>query len=270
MTDKQMRFNSGKAKLSYVFCNSESINRLLSRRIVSPVVTTSLGPVDLTVCRAAVHECTGFLSRELNSLRNALLCGLSVIELDCGRKLPENFDPLTLQAWDEYCKVCEVGEKKYARGNYRKGAGVTEYLDCGLRHLRARLRGEILDPESGCMHMAHFVWNLWQAMDQPEWRDDRLAAVTRVAPIEVAKTDPPPALSLPQLLAAAETLSGGLPPAPCNGCQTYRNGLASGGNGHCDCTPCCVPGCNPKLPRAESRNPSYVTEAQQEAFRKEF
>jgi hypothetical protein len=75
----------------------------------------------------------------------------------------------------EYCKVCEVGEQKYVRGNFRKGDAVCAYLDSGLRHLRKiRVHGELVDPETGCLHAAHALWNIIEAYEQPARRDDRL------------------------------------------------------------------------------------------------
>lgn len=76
-----------------------------------------------------------------------------------------------------FARVCMYGAGKYDRGNYLKGAPLSQYMDCALRHLTAWNEGEEKDPESECDHLAHFLWNalcLYEmAQTQPE-RDDRL------------------------------------------------------------------------------------------------
>lgn len=62
----------------------------------------------------------------------------------------------------EVCRVLAYGAKKYTR-NGQDGAdnwalvanGRSRYLGAALRHIFARLRGEILDNESGLPHLAH-------------------------------------------------------------------------------------------------------------------
>lgn len=57
-------------------------------------------------------------------------------------------------------KVCEVGEAKYARLNYLlAGKPSSEYVNSLMRHLLAWHTGEDIDPESGCHHLDHVVWN---------------------------------------------------------------------------------------------------------------
>lgn len=81
------------------------------------------------------------------------------------------------EALKGFAQVCQYGGQKYDRGNYLKGAPLSQYMDCALRHLVAWNNGEEKDPESECDHLAHFVWNalcLYEmAKTQPE-RDDRI------------------------------------------------------------------------------------------------
>ena len=70
------------------------------------------------------------------------------------------------RALDEIAQVCKVGEKKYARFNYKKGATFSQSADCALRHLKKFLNGEDLDPESGRHHLAHFAWNALRMCDE--------------------------------------------------------------------------------------------------------
>ena len=63
-------------------------------------------------------------------------------------------------ALKSFAQVCMKGAKKYERGNYLKGGKpATEYIDCMLRHITAWQNGEDFDPESGCSHLGHVVWN---------------------------------------------------------------------------------------------------------------
>jgi len=58
-------------------------------------------------------------------------------------------------------RVCEYGANKYARDNWKKGGKPdAEYVDAALRHLLKYWNGERVDKESGCLHVAHAVWNM--------------------------------------------------------------------------------------------------------------
>ena len=58
------------------------------------------------------------------------------------------------------CKVFAQGAVKYERDNWARGGKPdTEYLDAALRHLYAA-QYEDHDPDTGCSHVAHAVWNL--------------------------------------------------------------------------------------------------------------
>jgi hypothetical protein len=55
--------------------------------------------------------------------------------------------------------VLEYGATKYAPHNWKKGMPVTQVTESLLRHLFAFLRGEDVDPESGCRHISHVMCN---------------------------------------------------------------------------------------------------------------
>jgi len=56
-------------------------------------------------------------------------------------------------------QVLEYGAQKYARDNWKKGMPVTQVSESLMRHLFAFLRGEDIDPESGCRHISHVMCN---------------------------------------------------------------------------------------------------------------
>jgi len=64
---------------------------------------------------------------------------------------------LPMREVEEVIKVLMHGAKKYSRDNWMHVKPKERYLDAALRHLTARAKGEILDPESGLQHLAHSV-----------------------------------------------------------------------------------------------------------------
>ena len=57
-------------------------------------------------------------------------------------------------------RVLEYGAAKYAPDNWKKGMPVTQVSESLMRHLFAFLRGEDVDPESGCRHLSHVMCNV--------------------------------------------------------------------------------------------------------------
>ena len=70
-------------------------------------------------------------------------------------------------------RVLEYGEEKYAAYNYTKGGKPDEeYLSAAMRHLVKHCRyyitknkDDMYDEESGCLHVAHALWNLMMLFD---------------------------------------------------------------------------------------------------------
>jgi hypothetical protein len=172
-----MRDNSAKPSLSYVFCNALALERLEEYAPEHVWGTESV--------LEPLRSIAGYLARETDDLGVAAFEIVELLQQDLAPATcplgVSGFVGLLLheEAWDAYCAVCVRGAEKYARGNYRKGAPVTQYLDSACRHLMKRLTGERIDSETGCQHLAHALWNVFQALDQPAWRDDRLEAVAR-------------------------------------------------------------------------------------------
>jgi hypothetical protein len=66
------------------------------------------------------------------------------------------------------------GNTKYKRGNFKLGADVCKYADSAGRHLLKWATGEDFPGDSPVLHLGHAAWNIWQILDQPVERDNRL------------------------------------------------------------------------------------------------
>jgi len=78
---------------------------------------------------------------------------------------------------DEVAKVYSYGTIKYDDDNWRKGlAWKKNVIGPLFRHLWKWVRGEILDEESGCLHLAMVVWQCFALMEYERCKvgqDDR-------------------------------------------------------------------------------------------------
>lgn len=99
-----------------------------------------------------------------------------------GSKFDTEKAPLELldaYALEEVAKVLDIGRKKYAQHNWRKGIAVSRLLGAALRHIFAYTRGEDNDPERGLSHIAHAMcccmFIIWTAKEMPQL-DDRWRA----------------------------------------------------------------------------------------------
>lgn len=78
------------------------------------------------------------------------------VKYDSGKSRMELISPI---AMEELGKVLAYGAKKYEDHNWRKGIQWSRIIGALLRHLFAYMRGERIDPESGCSHLAHVLCN---------------------------------------------------------------------------------------------------------------
>lgn len=77
-------------------------------------------------------------------------------------------DLLPLDMLTGLARVLEMGEKKYGRNNWRKGAPATEQLGSLLRHLQPisevlnadKNSDTLYDAESGLPHVDHILFNV--------------------------------------------------------------------------------------------------------------
>ena len=90
-------------------------------------------------------------------------------------KLSRIFD--APHALEGVSKVLEYGDKKYGRGNWRKGLSWSDTMDSLLRHVSAFSAGEDIDKESGLPHTDHILCNalfLAQYFREGKGVDDRM------------------------------------------------------------------------------------------------
>lgn len=73
-----------------------------------------------------------------------------------GKPGVDQIPPELLLEWGE---VFSYGERKYARDNWKNGTAWHEFYGSLLRHAFRFWMGEDIDPESGCPHLAHVIWN---------------------------------------------------------------------------------------------------------------
>lgn len=66
-------------------------------------------------------------------------------------------------------RVREYGSKKYGSADNWKNVESRDYLDAMMRHMIARMRGELIDPESKLPHTWHIACNLSFIIEREEY-----------------------------------------------------------------------------------------------------
>jgi hypothetical protein len=69
------------------------------------------------------------------------------------------YDLLPADGLEELVRVFTVGAAKYADRNWELGMDWSRVFGSLMRHCWKFWRGEEIDPETGCHHMAHAAWN---------------------------------------------------------------------------------------------------------------
>lgn len=207
---QQIRDNSAKPKLSYFFTNGRGLERAKAMYVNDWVFGPEVNSLDSAVEHINEWLAAGPGDPNYKPLVDAFCEVVAELEETRFGERPEylrwdgtfvQFIASAVNALDEYCDVCAYGANKYARGNYRLGAPVTEYLDSTLRHLLACIGGDETDVESDCLHLGLAMWNLWQALDQPAFRDDRLPAVYQETLTEMIDDSPPQRCMVTEVIA---------------------------------------------------------------------
>lgn len=122
---------------------------------------------------------------------------MSAVKYDNG-KLPWSLLPV--EAVEQVVAVLQNGAEKYGRHNWRLGMDWCRVYDAADRHLKAWLRGETINADSGLNHLAHAACNLLFLLSYAateSGQDDRYAA-------EPAANDFDPELAAKQREAIAQ------------------------------------------------------------------
>ena len=64
-------------------------------------------------------------------------------------------------AVEAFCRVKEIGAAKYERDNWKAGGKPDrEYISAMGRHIAEFKKGETFAGDTGCLHLAHAMWNI--------------------------------------------------------------------------------------------------------------
>lgn len=100
------------------------------------------------------------VAREAEQDPNGMAQHVSGAKLDAGKA---EYDMALFSFPDALAHVDRIGKfgaRKYTKGGFLEVPnGQMRYLNAGLRHLKQQLRGELYDPESKELHLAHRAWN---------------------------------------------------------------------------------------------------------------
>jgi hypothetical protein len=78
---------------------------------------------------------------------------------------PEAYGLLPFFALEEVAKVYGYGANKYNPNNWRAGYPWSWSVSALFRHITSFLKGESVDPESNCHHLAHATFHLFLLME---------------------------------------------------------------------------------------------------------
>lgn len=89
------------------------------------------------------------------------------------------YDLIPPAALEEFVKVLTFGARKYAPDNWRKVPdGRRRYFAAAQRHIWAYKRGEKIDQESGCHHLACAITDLMFILEKEMLNEEDLKETT--------------------------------------------------------------------------------------------
>jgi hypothetical protein len=81
---------------------------------------------------------------------------------------------LEMDGLEEVAACGTHGQRKYGdRYNFKKGMNWMKLLGSCSRHLRAFIKGEEIDPESGRSHLAHLIYDALMLLDYTKNKEHR-------------------------------------------------------------------------------------------------
>ena len=86
--------------------------------------------------------------------------GLKFDGTDGKHPMKDRWDLIPMDCVEDVVKILTFGAEKYQPNNWQKVEnGEDRYYAALMRHLVAHRKGEIIDPESGMLHLAHVATN---------------------------------------------------------------------------------------------------------------
>lgn len=121
-----------------------------------------MGPL-CAICVDAIQQGQAYREAVTARKEEKILETKSNVKAD-GGKAP--MGDLDLSVLEVVSRVFGYGNAKYNEDNFLNSdvATLRRYVGACLRHLAARQRGQILDPESGLPHVAHAIASLMIAL----------------------------------------------------------------------------------------------------------
>jgi Domain of unknown function (DUF5664) len=130
---------------------------------------------DLECTRASGHEPPCVHTHTAGSQTDPVKC----LRYDGGK---ERLDLIPSGALFELARVYARGAEKYKEWNWVKGTSFRRVFAALLRHSYKWARGESIDPETGCHHLAHAAFWCFALMT---WEKSHAGEDDRVNPEEI-------------------------------------------------------------------------------------
>lgn len=98
------------------------------------------------------------LARRLNM--KCLTCKENLIVELVGRKFDGDklrWDLLPIREVEQVVEILTIGARKYEDNNWQNVRPISRYIGAAFRHFTAWIKGDKLDGETGCNHLAHAI-----------------------------------------------------------------------------------------------------------------
>lgn len=94
-------------------------------------------------------------------------------KLDAGKIRPDLVLGAFAKALEQVAIIGTYGADKYSDNGWLEVEdGMKRYADAASRHYLKMKQGEILDPESGLPHQAHYAWNVLAGLELTMRKND--------------------------------------------------------------------------------------------------
>ena len=99
-------------------------------------------------------------------------------KLDAGKQLAWLCISGFALALKEIAEVTTVGARKYTPDGWKSVPnGEDRYMQAFARHMLTHAKGETHDRDTGCLHLAHMIWNLLAALQLKLERESKTPSI---------------------------------------------------------------------------------------------